>query len=358
MIVKTDCRFFRGDVPCKPHKDEGVHCEGCSHYRPVKEKILIIKKGAMGDVIRTTPLLIKLRHHYPHAEISWLTDYPDVLPSEVDRVYRFELRDIVTLMSIKFDILYNLDKDREVSSLTNFLSARIKKGFYLKDGKCSPLDKDSYHKWLTGIFDDISRKNIKSYQEEIFEICGFEFNKEEYILRETDDNAFRDLKKKDTLIGLNTGCGSRWKTRLWPEQYWIDLARRLINKDIDVVLLGGQEEDEKNRRIAGASGCMYPGYFPIKIFQSLVQKCDLIVTGVTMALHIAIGLKKKIILLNNIFNKHEFELYNLGIIIEPDVDCLCCYKTACEKECMSLITPDEVVAACKHLLSEKEYAKT
>jgi heptosyltransferase-2 len=60
MIVHTDCRHFRGDVPCTPHKKDGVHCESCPFYDPVDKKILIIKLGAIGDVIRTTPLLHRL----------------------------------------------------------------------------------------------------------------------------------------------------------------------------------------------------------------------------------------------------------------------------------------------------------
>ena len=51
-----------GDIPCKPHKQYGVHCidesgNDCPNYSSFKEKILIIKPGAKGDVIRTTPIL-------------------------------------------------------------------------------------------------------------------------------------------------------------------------------------------------------------------------------------------------------------------------------------------------------------
>ena len=28
-IIHADCRHFKGDRPCVPHKREGVHCEGC-----------------------------------------------------------------------------------------------------------------------------------------------------------------------------------------------------------------------------------------------------------------------------------------------------------------------------------------
>ena len=42
----------------------------CSYYDPVDKKILIIKLGAIGDVIRTTPLLHKLKATYPHKKSS------------------------------------------------------------------------------------------------------------------------------------------------------------------------------------------------------------------------------------------------------------------------------------------------
>jgi heptosyltransferase-2 len=353
MIVKTDCRFFRGNVPCLPHKEKGVHCETCQDYDPIEKKILIIKLGAIGDVLRTTPLLRRLKQEFPRAEISWLTYHPEVVPSEVDRIYSFRLQDILPLLVTSFDIVYNLDKDLEACSLLNLLKAEVKKGFCLKDGQCSPIDQGAYPKWVTGLFDDVSRENTKSYPEEIFEICGFKYLKEEYLLHPPSPPFFKGLKKKSFLIGLNTGCGNRWKTRLWPEANWIELAQKLARHDTEVILMGGPGEDERNERIAKASGSLYLGYFPIEKFISLVGECDLVVTGVTLALHIAIGLKKKIVLMNNIFNRNEFELYNLGLIIEPKTDCLGCYKSTCGQECMRLIQPDDVAKACQELLYGK-----
>lgn len=80
MEIKADCLHFLGDRPCEPHKREGVHCDDCPHYEPVDKRILIIKLGAMGDVIRTTPLIRKLREVWPKAEISWLTYHPELIP--------------------------------------------------------------------------------------------------------------------------------------------------------------------------------------------------------------------------------------------------------------------------------------
>ncbi len=357
--LKTDCRFFRGDVPCRPHKKEGVHCvddegKNCPHYEPLNQKILIIKLGAIGDVIRTTPLLHKLKKDFPTAQVWWLTLTPDVVPSSVDMVLDFSPKNLLILQQTRFDIVFNLDKDREACALTNSLSADVKKGFYLKNGKCAPIDADAQDKFLTGVFDDLNKVNTKSYLEEIFEICGFEFNREKYILDNfsSEGYAWPKIPKKKLIVGLNTGCGGRWTSRLWPDKYWIELAAMIKKAGMIPMLLGGEQEDKKNRRIARASKALYLGYFPLHQFINLVDQCHLVVTAVTMAMHITIGLKKKIILFNNIFNSHEFELYGLGKIVEPEVSCTCFFSPTCPNDCMRTIKPKRVFGVVRSLLKK------
>ena len=53
---------------------------------------------------------------------------------------------------------------------------------------------------------------------------------------------------------------------------------------------------------------------------------------------------------NNIFNPNEFELFERGIIIQPDVPCRGCFKAHCNIECMDLIKPEEVYNSIKKLL--------
>ena len=99
------------------------------------------------------------------------------------------------------------------------------------------------------------------------------------------------------------------------------------------------------------SGGKYLGHFELDKFISLVDQCDLVVTAVTMAMHIAIGLKKKLVLFNNIFNKNEFYLYNRGIILEPEFDCDCFYNPVCPNNCMKYIYPDVVSKEVVNLLN-------
>ena len=290
--IKADCRYFKGDVPCKPSKDFGVICKGCSHYSRFKENILIIKLGAAGDVIRTTPLLYPIKKEYPDSRVFWLTYSPELVPGNInetpnaDVILQFNLQNILYIQQIEFDVLINLDKDREAIS---------------------------------------------------FELT----------------NKIWDIDKNKRIIGLNTGCGSRWTSRLWKNDYWIKLSKDLINKGYEVILLGGEQEDKNNKLLSKESGAKYLGYYDLNTFIDLVDQCDLVVTQVTMAMHITIGLSKKIVLLNNIFNRNEFELYGNGVIIEPEKKCECYFSPKCknkEYKCMDYLHPENVFASAVNLL--------
>jgi ADP-heptose:LPS heptosyltransferase len=352
MLIHTDCRKYRGDAPCKPHKEHGAHCPGCLHYDPGRKRILIIKLGAIGDVIRTTPLLRRLKSEFPAALVHWLTHTPEVLPSVVDRSFRFIPEHLEILKATHYDLVLNLDKDREACGLANAIKSGRKRGFRLQDGNCHPIGKAARLKWLTGLFDDENRRNQKSYPEEIFAMAGYRFQGEEYMLEAREKNDWK-LDRGKPVIGLNTGCGRRWATRLWPESHWKQLSLLLKKQGYEVVFLGGEQEHEKNARLAKLTKARYFGHFKLETFIDLLNQCDLVVTSVTMALHLALGLKKKIVLFNNIFNPHEFELYGRGVILEPGNPCQCCFRNECDLPCMEKIMPDRVLKTVISLIDAK-----
>ena len=345
MILHRDCRHFIGDRPCAPHKEHGVHCDGCAYFDPIRERILIVKLGAAGDVIRTTPLLRRLKEDYPSSHITWLSDFPELLPSQVDRALRLNERSLTYLRTRAFDLAFILDKDPEAISLAERIDAPRKLGFGMDEwGHARALNSEAEEKILTGVFDDISQANRKSYPEELLELCGYDYRGEKYLL---DRKATRDwgIKRDKPLVGLNTGSGGRWSSRLWPEEHWQALAKQLLAGGIDVLWLGGPAEDERNKRLAAACGGTYAGHFSLPEFVDLMAQADVIVTQVTMAMHIAIGLERRLVLMNNIFNPHEFELYGLGQIVEPDPPCDCYYTPVCPHDSMRNIQPERMFKA-------------
>jgi len=95
-----------------------------------------------------------------------------------------------------------------------------RKGFTLSDGIASCCDRCAVHKYMTGVFDDMSRQNTKSYLEEIFEMCGMKFEGEKYILDRFEEYGGRWKLPKNN----NIGCGGRWTTRLCPDEHWTRLV--------------------------------------------------------------------------------------------------------------------------------------
>lgn len=350
LIYKSDCLNFRGDLPCKPHKEFGVKCENCSYYTKTNKRILIVKLGAIGDVIRTTPLLEKISAEYPNSEIWWLSQYPDILPRTINKILPFTTESIVLIENTEFDIVYGLDKDLPAVAITKKALAKEKYGFTLINSKPSPINELAQHKFNTGLFDDVNKANQKSYLEEIFEICGWKFEFQDYQINLESNRKFEFENDGKKIIGLNTGCGDRWVSRLWPDEYWIELISGLQNEGYYPILLGGKQEDEKNTYFASKTGAYYPGNFSLKDFISLVNHTDLIVSAVTMGMHIATALKKPLILMNNIFNKYEFELYGRGEIIEPNKECKCFFSAKCKNSeyfCLESLNSDKVLAAIK-----------
>jgi heptosyltransferase-2 len=311
--------------------------------------------GALGDVIRTTPLVVKYKEMYPNCHITWLTHSPDVLPTqEIDLILKPDAFSILQIQATQFDIAINLDKEMEACYLLEKTHASEKYGYIAKNGQLAPATPAAEHKIMTGLFDQLSQQNTLSYLEEIFAICHLEFKLEPYLIRKNVEYSehwklkLGELAKGKKIVGLNTGCGPRWNTRLWPVHSWVELAKSLTQAGFFPVFLGGSLEHDKNTMLSKEAAVYYPGHFSLEEFIALTAACDIVVTQVSMMMHIATALQKELILMNNIFNPHEFELYGRGEIVQPDEKCICYYGNSCVKG------PD----SCMHDLPASKLMKT
>jgi len=102
--------------------------------------VLIIKLGATGDVVRTTPLLRRL-----DGPVSWITAENNLaLLQGIDREVRcvsWENRKCVA--GITYDLVINLEDDRETSSFLNELKFEQLFGAYLNGHDHLPYTSDS-----------------------------------------------------------------------------------------------------------------------------------------------------------------------------------------------------------------------
>jgi heptosyltransferase-2 len=368
MIVRYDCRHFLGHKPCQFKR----LCEGCPHYEPFGKRILIIKLAALGDVLRTTPLLRGLKNAHPGCHITWLTE-PNVVPmlkgiSEIDRLLPYDLEVLLQLGCESFDQLFCFDKEPKAAVLAMTLKAEQKSGFGMTAfGNIMPLSPASEYMFELGINDDLKfRVNTKTYPELIFECADLPYPApQEYVFPDlsAEISAASELlaglgaAPGDIKVGLNTGAGNVFATKKWTEEGFVRLADRLTEEcGAKVLLLGGPGEVARNQRIAAATRhpVIHTGTdHPIRNFAGIMGNCNLVVTGDTLATHIAVGLKVPVVVLLGSTCHQEIELYGRGTKIVSDFECSPCYLSVCPKEvtCMEAMSADLVFEAARQLLT-------
>lgn len=364
-MIKSDCVFFKGDKPCQFKR----LCDGCPHYKPFSTKILIIKGRAMGDVLRTTALLPGLKRKYPENHITWLVDEESVdlllYNPYVDRIVPFRWHDILRFLVEKYDVIISLDKEIPSTSLATKIKSDKKFGFGLNaHGNLTIFNKASEYAYRLGIDDHLKfYENKKTYQEIIYEACELDYRKDPYVfaLREEDRKRAEAFLKKHSLrkdspwIGINTGAGSKFETKRWPLERFLELIHLLCEKQKAIVfLLGGVKEEKTNTWLEKkARDRVYNTgtHNTLLEFAGLLSFMDLVVSSDSLAMHLALALKRKAVVLFGSTSPQEIELYRLGRKIFAGVDCSPCYKESCEDmKCMKAITAEEVYEEIKGLL--------
>jgi len=149
-------------------------------------RILVIKLGALGDVLRTTPILPVLRAQYPDAHLTWVTE-PSCLTllDKNPSIHRLLALDYISTACLgveEFDLLLSLDKEPAAAALATTVKARVKHGFgWSIEGAVRPLDDRSDYAYRLGIDDELKfRVNQKTYQQIIFEMCEWTYASQEY----------------------------------------------------------------------------------------------------------------------------------------------------------------------------------
>ncbi len=364
-MIKSDCIFFRGDKPCQYKR----LCDRCPHYKPFPLKILIIKGRAMGDVLRTTTLLPGLKRKYPKSHITWLVDEESVellLGNPlIDRVLPFQWQQILRFLEEEYHVLISLDKEIQSTSLATKIKSDKKFGFGINvHGHLVIFNRASEYAYRLGIDDHLKfHKNKKTYQEIIYEACELDYQKDPYIfqLQAQDQKKAEKYLKKHGLgkdgpwIGVNTGTGSKFETKRWPRERYLELINLLIEKQkATAFLLGGEREKKINKWIENRSiDKVYNtgGQNSLREFAGFISLLDLVISSDSLAMHLALALKKKVVVLFGSTCPQEIELYGQGKKIFAGVDCSPCYKETCsDMKCMKSITSKSVFKEMQKLL--------
>jgi heptosyltransferase-2 len=366
-MVRIDCDHYRGDRPCDPHERDGRSCERCDEYRPTVDRILIIKLGSLGDVLRTTCILPAIYRTYTAPQVTWVTRRA-ALPLLVhnpliSRVLAVEEPYLERLLVERFTAGFCLDSDAQSAGILTLSRCRRQFGFRLDErGRVLPASLESTDWWLMGIDDRRRRANRRTLQAIMYETCAIPEPISRPMLWIPDPSwtraesilAAAGLPDGRPVVGLNTGGGSRRQHKKWTTAGWISLVEQLQSgpEPPALLLLGGPGERDLNASLAArfgssvvSAGCDQD----LLTFAALVGSVDVLVTSDSLALHIATALARPAVALVGPTSARELELYGLGEVLSGDVDCRCCYRSNCDRRptCMDLLSAGRVAEAVR-----------
>jgi ADP-heptose:LPS heptosyltransferase len=370
-MIAMDCRHYLGDRPCG-HQEQ---CR-CRRYEPMGYRVLIIKLGALGDVVRTTCVLPTLKRMFPQSHITWTSSDSGVRILKnhplIDRWVEFDAEGILILTGQKFDLVLSLDKEAGPAALCNAVTSAEKRGMGLSGyGTVVPCNPECEEYFQLGLDNELKfRGNRRSYPELIHRALGLEYAREPYRLYYDDESLSRAramfdpwrAKNAGPVVGLNTGAGSVFANKSPDAGWWVDLARRLLSRSYTVVLLGGPGERERNdeiKRQAGSEICDTGIENSESEFVAIVDQCDVVVTGDTLGLHVAVARGVGVVGLFGPTCEQEIDLFDRGIKIVSPSGCGPCYRRRCEKTpgCMDQIRSVAVAEAVEKVVGKRSRSR-
>jgi heptosyltransferase-2 len=371
-FFKPDCRHFTGEKPCAPHKAEGVVCRDCPRYEPVKERILIIKLDAAGDVLRSTSILPAFKSQNPSPSIWWVTENGSKPLLEknpnIDVLLGIDPTLQSLLSTVTFNRAFNFDMGRKAAAILGMANSPVKKGFGLSpEGSVVPLDKTAQTWFEMGIFDTVKRANQRTYQDHLFTLGGLQYKgeKPQLILTPKEREWAQGFAKKKKLskfkkiVGFNIGSGGRWPMKRWRQDgfVWLAKAIKKAQPKTGILLYGGPEERDfmpaLAKKLKGL--CLATGTENnLRQFASLVDLCDVLVSGDTLALHIGIALQKRLVAYFGPTSDAEIDVYGSGEKVMPIAPCQCYYQNQCtaKTSCMDNLKEKDMLAAVLRQLKQ------
>lgn len=361
-----DCRLFNGYKPCVPFK----LCEGCQDRVPMGARILIINLDALGTVLATTAQLPALKRTYPTSHITWITR-SNALPllqhnEFIDHLVEWNDENRMVLQQQHFEIALNADKSRPAAAFINTLAADSARGFGLNEnGAIVPLNAGAEYGFRLGVDDHFKfRINQRSGNEILAEAWELDYQRDEYVLSLTEAEHNKcaqwrralGLETAGCVIGFNTGCSSLFSLKKLEIETQAAAIKQLAHElpEAKFILLGGREDTERNQHIVALTeGLAIPTPTTLGLREGVVLEnlADIVVSGDSLGMHIAIGLKKHVVAWFGLSCAAEIDLYERGVKIIRDLPCAPCWKKKCDLPhgpiCVTEFKPEWIVEAVR-----------
>jgi len=350
---------------------------------PLFEKILLIKMGAVGDLIMASSLLEAVRQTFPQARISHLVsdhllpivkENPHMdrfIPADSDALYKgswfSQLREmfrlIVLLRKERFDAVFVLHWAWQFNFLAFLCGIPVRVGFKRDWGRL----------FLTHrVRPDELQNNREAYLD-LLRTFGVpvRYQKSHYYLSEEEDRFLETfveehgISSEEQLIALAPGGGRNIKqtmlTRLWPVDRYTELIGNFLKGgSCRIVLIAGPDDGPVIEPILDR----YPQCIDTRSLSfgekaSLLRRCRLLVGNDSAPVHMAAAMGIPTYSLWGPTHPRRYgDPVSHHITFSRKIECSPCYSygefPACnDNQCMQAISVSEVWETLQDALSLK-----
>lgn len=347
------------------------------------DPILVIKTGALGDVLRTTSILPGLRAR-TGAPVAWVTAHgaADLVRGHplVDELVSVDPKSASEIDALadalrerRFSWVISLDDELPLCRLASRVASDRLSGAHLDARGERAYTRDVAPWFDMGLLsvhgkEEADRRklaNERSHPAIYADMLGIAMGEPELPLpedaleRAREFASAHELEAQRPVVGLNTGSGGRWVSKQLSIERTVELARSLhaaLAGRVGFVLFGGPEEEERNRALAAALRAAPEGIAfadagtgnALLDFAALVGLCDLLVASDSLALHVAIARRVPVVCFFAPTSAAEIELFGRGEKVRSTAPDYCSYRPDADA---STITVERLRAACLRVLA-------
>ncbi|MGO9932820.1 MAG: glycosyltransferase family 9 protein [Steroidobacteraceae bacterium] len=322
---------------------------------------LVVKKGALGDVVRTSYFAKALKKRFgPGLRLSWITapasaDLLRLNPHIDDLWFEFE-----QARPFHFDRIFSLDDELDTLAGAAGLAAESVTGAILQEGRpaYTPDVSEWFDMGLHSRFgkqraDELKKLNQRSHAQIFSAIFGVEHVRPEFYLDESCGRwAQTQLPKATRRVGINPYSGGRWPSKeLRPLELQRLTARVLdgsspFGADTAVVLLGAGQDFAKNQSMVAQQGahnlmaaCTDES---VQHLAAMVGALDYVISSDSLALHLAIAQNVPFTAFFSPTSAAEIDDWGIGTKVASTAPDYCNYRKDADN---STVTADRIIEA-------------
>lgn len=321
------------------------------------KKILIIRLGAIGDVVFTTimPYSIKLKH--PDYEIHYLVQggIGELLQNNqyIDKIYQLDRqkqKSFVYMFNLarelykeKYDIIFNLNNTIK----SNFLSIFSMPSKIIHKKKSKAHWVDDFFYTAKKVFPDIINPN-RLY-------LGIEENLDKSLC-----DFLNNYPKPHVFIAPGGATDKNRAGRTWKIEYWQDLNDKILNKYGGTIFVCGNKQELDAHKVLERPGVIIlTGKYSLKESSALFSHADIFISGDTGPIHIASAHNIKTLALLGSTSPDKIKPYGEnGYWISSEFECKFCWNKQCKflntrggfTPCMENLKPDAVLKKIETIL--------